>query len=676
MAITLNISYGAGVPTAAQNVVAQVANYFASQFTDTVTLNFTVNWGAIGGLGASSYSLFTYTYDQIKTALTSDSKTSDDSTTVASLPSTDPISGTHSWTMVRAEAKALGLIAGNATGSDGSMTFSNTAAFDFDNSDGVTAGQYDFYGVVAHEITELMGREVNAIGNNVATGPGYHPLDLFKYSGTGAHVYVGTTPGYFSVNNGTTSLANFNTNPNGDFGDWASGINDSFLAFSNSGVVNPVSSFDLRVMDVIGWDRVSSPPPDDFPANTTTSGVVSVGGFATGNLETLSDHDWFRVQLIAGVQYTLQELGETGGFGTLHDPLMTLYNSAGQFITQNDDAPGSLNSTIVYTPTVTGAYYIDAGAYNNQYTGTYRVSVDGPLPTAFAVDRFGDFNGGGTDDFLWRNADGSVGIWQMSNGSATPLNVGSAPPDWHIEGTGDFNGDGRSDILWRNDSGLVGEWQMNGAAFTPLNSGSAGADWHIAGAADFNGDGRSDILWRNDSGLVGIWQMNGTAATPLNIGSAGPEWHIVGTGDFNADGRNDILWRSDSGLVGAWLLNGAAFTPVNFGSAGPDWHIFGTADFNGDGRTDILWRNDSGLVGEWQMNAGGGVAPLNIGTAGADWHIQATGDVNGDLRDDIIWRNDSGLIGEWLMNGAAFTPQNLPSVAAAWAIGGHHFDLV
>ena len=58
-------------------------------------------------------------------------------------------------------------------------------AFDYDRSDGVTAGQYDFYGSVAHEITEVMGRELNAIGNTVQFGAGYHPLDVFKFSSPG-----------------------------------------------------------------------------------------------------------------------------------------------------------------------------------------------------------------------------------------------------------------------------------------------------------------------------------------------------------------------------------------------------------------------------------------------------------------------------------------------------------
>jgi hypothetical protein len=102
-----------------------------------------------------------------------------------------------------------------------------------------------------------MGRELNAIGNEVQTGEanGYYPYDLFKFTAAGARTFDGTTPGYFSLDNGTTNLDDFNVKTDGDFGDWAASAgNDSFLAFSGTGVVNAVTATDLRVMDVLGWD--------------------------------------------------------------------------------------------------------------------------------------------------------------------------------------------------------------------------------------------------------------------------------------------------------------------------------------------------------------------------------------------------------------------------------------
>jgi hypothetical protein len=105
-----------------------------------------------------------------------------------------------------------------------------------------------------------MGRELNAIGNHVQTGEanGYYLYDLFKFTAEGARSFVGTTQGYFSLDNGVTNLNDFNNDPDDDFGDWAASAgNDSFLAFSDSGVVNAVTPTDLRVMDALGWDLAS-----------------------------------------------------------------------------------------------------------------------------------------------------------------------------------------------------------------------------------------------------------------------------------------------------------------------------------------------------------------------------------------------------------------------------------
>jgi len=258
-----NVTFDSTANAVQQAAVQAVVNFFDAHFTDPVTVDINVSFANLGpgGLGARSYSLPTHTFSQITAALASDSSSADDVTAVASLPSADPVAGTHTWTMTPAEEMALGLIADNGTASDGSVRFSNTATFDFDRTDGITAGAFDFFGVVAHEFTEIMGRELNAAGNTAASGPGDHPLDLFKFSAAGAHEFVGTNAGYFSVDGGTTNLDNFNTATNGDFGDWAASAgNDSFLAFSPSGVVNFVSLTDLRLMDVIGWQVAETAP--------------------------------------------------------------------------------------------------------------------------------------------------------------------------------------------------------------------------------------------------------------------------------------------------------------------------------------------------------------------------------------------------------------------------------
>ena len=85
--------------------------------------------------------------------------------------------------------------------------------------------KYDFFGTVAHEFSEIMGRQV--LDGDGSTF--YEPLDLFHYSAPGVRDFSGTTAGYASINGGQTNLDSFNTNPNGDFGDWAGSAGHDFI---------------------------------------------------------------------------------------------------------------------------------------------------------------------------------------------------------------------------------------------------------------------------------------------------------------------------------------------------------------------------------------------------------------------------------------------------------------
>jgi hypothetical protein len=69
---------------------------------------------------------------------------------------------------------------------------------------------------------------------------------------------------YFSVDGGVTDLNNFNAYGNGgDLGDWASGANDAYNAFTGTGVENNLSSVDYRLMDVLGYNPATVPDSGD-----------------------------------------------------------------------------------------------------------------------------------------------------------------------------------------------------------------------------------------------------------------------------------------------------------------------------------------------------------------------------------------------------------------------------
>jgi hypothetical protein len=304
--LQFNITYGTGVPDSAKAVISQVTSFFQAHFYDSVTIQININWQDLGsgilGQTQSSFWSLTSGYSALKAALTSDKSSADDSTSVAEMASTDPFGGSKTWLGTQAELHALG-IGTSGSSPDATITFGSAFPFDYDNSDGVTSGTYDFYAVVAHEMSEVMGRILWQGGGG---GGWYMAEDAMKFSSPGVHVYgSGGTAGYFSVNSGVTDLVDFNTVNGGDWGDWSStpNIKDAFRAFLPSGEVHPVTEADLRALDAVGWDRISTPAVLDldtaaggssrsatFTETAGTDAGANAVGFTSGSTN-LSDTD-------------------------------------------------------------------------------------------------------------------------------------------------------------------------------------------------------------------------------------------------------------------------------------------------------------------------------------------------------------------------------------------------
>ena len=555
----VNISFDASVnsaPAGFVSTVNAVAQFFQTNFSDNVTINVNVGFGEIAGqtvtaLGQSLTQLGSFSYTAIKNALVADAKTGDDSTATATLSASSPLIGASYW-VARAEAKALGLL-GASSSSDGSIGFSSSAGiFDYDRSDGIAAGKYDFFAVVAHELSEVMGRQL-MVGETFNGRPNsLEPMDLFHYSAPGVRTFSGTQAGYFSPDGGSTILDNFNTNPSGDFGDWAASAgNDAFNAFGNPGVIANITEADLRVMDVIGWYRVVAPAP---PAPTVQTGP-QVHWIATADI---GPH-----------------------------PAGWLPNATGDF---NHDG----TSDLVWYNATTGN--LDLWKIVN---GKWSGSVDmGTHPAGYTPSATGDFNGDGTPDVLWFDpTSGDVDIWKIANGQwAGSVDAGLHPLGWQVAGSGDFTGDGTADVLWFNPAtGGVDIWKIsNGQWAGSVDVGAHPAGYTPVGTGDFDHDGTTDVLWYNPTTRdVDLWKMsNGHWAGSVDIGTHPAGWVPAGIGDFNKDGTSDVLWfNAGTGDAEVWqIVNGHWAATSDLGQHPAGWSPAGVGDFNHDGFADVAWR--------------------------------------------------------------------------------------
>ncbi len=251
--------------TAAEASWIAAANAFSANFSDAIHVNITVDAVADTSVfGQSSTSILSETYSNLRAKVVADAKTADDATAIGtggSLPVSDPTGGTETWYVTRSQAKALGLIADDLS-NDGTTKFGAGNSFTFSGS--IAAGTYDFQGIAEHEISEVLGRIGLKSSSEVTL------LDAFSFSGPGTRNLSGGADS-FSIDGGTTLLKTYN-NPgsNGlDSRDWASGTNDSFNQYSGSGVVNGLSTVDLQEMDVIGYDRITTPEPSTSILLTT-----------------------------------------------------------------------------------------------------------------------------------------------------------------------------------------------------------------------------------------------------------------------------------------------------------------------------------------------------------------------------------------------------------------------
>ncbi|MEM7057288.1 MAG: M10 family metallopeptidase C-terminal domain-containing protein [Pseudomonadota bacterium] len=132
-----------------------------------------------------------------------------------------------------------------------------------------------------------------------------------------------------------------------------------------------------------------------IPSNTSTGASISVGQTVLETLETNGDRDWFRIELEAGQRVTIELDGVNhsgSSLGALADPYVRLYSSNGSFVTGNDDGGPGRNSNLTFTAQSGGTYYIEAAAWNDGYSGDYRLEVSAAAPiTAGTLQDLSDF---------------------------------------------------------------------------------------------------------------------------------------------------------------------------------------------------------------------------------------------------------------------------------------------
>ena len=291
----LNDTGGVGANTMARSGFEAAAGLWASVLADNVTVRLDVGFRPLGSgiLGQAGSARSDVGYSTVRSALRNDRKSASDNSAYSSLGFSlnflsneagncttgsrcqpiDPASRTtdndntydnRNLGVNTSVQKALGLRGDNGT-VDAGITFSSSFNWDYDRSNGITGGFYDFVGIAAHEIGHALGfvsgvdvadGNVGLAGlDDIAWGS---VLDLFRYTGTRRDWTIGGTP-CTSINRGSSCVGLLSTGSRYGDGRQASHWKDN----QGIGIMDPtagageflsISGADRIAFDVIGWD--------------------------------------------------------------------------------------------------------------------------------------------------------------------------------------------------------------------------------------------------------------------------------------------------------------------------------------------------------------------------------------------------------------------------------------
>ena len=614
-------------PAGFKQAVQAAVQFYDYLIKDPITVPIVFSYGEIQGQAISNQAVAesstngnVETFSSLVNLLSAAATSATDQTSIANLPTTDPTFGGSFW-VSDAQAKVFGLSAepGYTDPEDGFVGISSKLSLTWDPYNRSVAGAYDAVGALEHEIAEVLGRYSYLGGGPTFNGKTlYSPLDLFRFTSTGART-VAYSAGYFSIDGGKTLQLQFNDpNNGGDGGDWDSGVVGDSYGSAYSGVAGLISPTDQQVMDVLGYQvaSVGAPTAGATPTFSAVNGAAA--SITDASLFGLITNDYMGTAVITAASL---DAGSAGA-GTLAvdavDQTLVFTPAAGfaglatATVTINDNYGGTVNQAVDFNVVVQASAPVVVAPNTTQTTVNGNVTtIQTFSPTGALISTETIAVNGGTTQTQYFNAAGAQTSAQIKQVNGAITQVQNFDGSWNQLNASITNDLGGGDSIVQN---FDGSWTQTGAVITTVSGSTTqvqnfNASWVQQSATITTVNGAVTQTQNFD----GSWNQTSANLT-TNLGGG-----VVESQNFNASWVQtsasitshpsanqteiqsfDASWRQTSATIatvangqtttqsfnGAWVFQGATIDTPNPDAAlsdrlntyGPDWNALTEVD--------------------------------------------------------------------------------------------------
>ncbi|MGX9353385.1 pre-peptidase C-terminal domain-containing protein (plasmid) [Shimia sp. W99] len=318
---------------------------------------------------------------------------------------------------------------------------------------------------------------------------------------------------------------------------------------------------------------------DDFSANSSTTGSLTVNQYTTARIDGYNDQDWFAVTMTADTKYRVDVDSDVSD--PFWDPhLFGIYDSTGTLISGTTNYNGGVgrDARKWFTATTDGTYYIAAGANARSSWGpsdNYRVrvaddwddySADVPTTASVTVD----------GDALEAEIDESIDTdWiavTLEAGQQVLFDVTGNTSTYYSGGT--FNTDVKIDGLYDNSGAMIAGTTVSNTGTThetlTYTATTAGTYYLAVSGEGTASEGKYQVAVRGDD------LSAGTDTTGIVTSAGG----VLGDQPMRARG-GEIFEGGDEDWIATPLLAGETYEIEVTGQGGLDPRLTGLFDPSG-----------------------------------------------------------------------------------------------